>query len=113
MLLSLCPRQEPGFDSFDLTLWKRHTENLRTEKAHRRGVFSELREAGGPIDTIGNDAAQLVVSVDDATIATRITRRCYCCYYCFYCHSTGTFLRRLLAPPVRDRLGTAVLLSLR
>ena len=29
-------------------------------------VFSELREAGGPIDTIGNDAAQLVVNVDDA-----------------------------------------------
>ena len=29
-------------------------------------MFSELREAGGPIDTIGNDAAQLVVSVDDA-----------------------------------------------
>ena len=29
-------------------------------------MFSELREAGGPIDTIGNDAAQLVVNVDDA-----------------------------------------------
>ena len=29
-------------------------------------MFSELREAGGPIDTIGNDAAQLVVSVLDA-----------------------------------------------
>ena len=29
-------------------------------------MLSELREAGGPIDTIGNDAAQLVVNVDDA-----------------------------------------------
>ena len=29
-------------------------------------MCSELRDAGGPIDTIGNDAAQLVVNVDDA-----------------------------------------------
>ena len=29
-------------------------------------MFAKLSEAGGPIDNIGNDAGQLVVSVDDA-----------------------------------------------